>query len=68
MLNQLQNWIMRNLVFSYRSLWSSFKLILLGGVLFLMIYRFFLFIYVHNGVLVKTQGYIGVYEWLDWAN
>ena len=33
-LSELQNWILRKLVFSYGSQWSLLKLIFLGGTLF----------------------------------
>ena len=61
MLNQLQNWILRELIPSYGSQWSPLKLIYLVGTVCegWISYRF---TFVQKGVLIITQGYIQVSE------
>ena len=62
MLSQLQNWIIKELIFSYRSYWSMFELSIHEDTIY-EVWLCYLFICAHKGVLVRMQGCIRACEW-----
>ena len=60
-LNQLQNWILRESIFSYGFQWSTLELLNQGDIFVLRILGF-RFISVHKCILIKMYGCTRSYE------